>query len=115
MRELQNYEFTSTEAQQQFDELMEELKQELLNTQFNQMAGAMGNVSPEHMQAMKDMFNALNRMLEQREAGEPIDPSFEQFMEQYGDFFPRQSRRPSTSCSSRWRSRWRRCRRCSTR
>ncbi|MBA2610300.1 MAG: hypothetical protein H0U92_15285 [Actinobacteria bacterium] len=88
VRELQNYEFASAEAQQKFDELMEELKQELLNTQFNQMAGAMGNVSPENMQAMKDMFNALNRMLEQREAGEPIDPSFEQFMDQYGDFFP---------------------------
>ncbi len=88
VRELQNYEFASPEAQQKFDELMEELKQELLNTQFNQMAGAMGNVSPENMQAMKDMFNALNRMLEQREAGEPIDPSFEQFMDQYGDFFP---------------------------
>jgi uncharacterized protein with von Willebrand factor type A (vWA) domain len=88
VRELQQYEFTSSEAQQRFDELMEELKQELLNTQFNQMMGSMGNVSPEQMQAMKDMFNALNRMLEQREAGEPIDPSFEQFMSQYGEFFP---------------------------
>ncbi|MEY2399049.1 MAG: hypothetical protein QOJ00_2223 [Actinomycetota bacterium] len=88
VRELQNYEFTSQEAREQFEQLMEELKQELLNTQFNQMAGAMGNVSPENMQAMKDMFNALNRMLEQREAGEPIDPSFEQFMDQYGGFFP---------------------------
>ncbi len=88
VRELQNYEFTSSEAREQFEQLMDELRQELLNTQFNQMAGAMGNVSPESMQAMKDMFNALNRMLEQREAGEPIDPSFEQFMDQYGDFFP---------------------------
>src|SRR5579863_10380843 len=40
------------------------------------------------MQRTKDMFDALNRMLEQREAGEPIDPSFEQFMERFGDFFP---------------------------
>ena len=30
----------------------------------------------------------LNRMIEQREAGEPIDPSFESFMEQFGDLFP---------------------------
>ena len=27
-------------------------------------------------------------MLEQRERGEELDPSFEQFMEQYGDMFP---------------------------
>jgi uncharacterized protein with von Willebrand factor type A (vWA) domain len=88
VRELQNYDFESAEARQQFEELMEELKKELLNTQFNQMMGSMGDVSPEQMQAMKDMFNALNRMLEQREAGEPIDPSFEQFMSEFGQFFP---------------------------
>ncbi|MEY2417606.1 MAG: hypothetical protein QOG90_286 [Actinomycetota bacterium] len=88
VRELQNYDFESAEARQQFEELMEELKKELLNTQFNQMMGSMGDVSPEQMQAMKDMFNALNRMLEQREAGEPIDPSFEQFMREFGQFFP---------------------------
>ena len=76
VRELQNYEFESQQAREQFEQLMEELKQELLNTQFNQMMGAMGNVSPDQIQEMKDMFNALNRMLEQREAGEPIDPSF---------------------------------------
>ncbi len=29
-----------------------------------------------------------NQMLEQREAGEEIDPSFENFMERYGDMFP---------------------------
>ena len=27
-------------------------------------------------------------MIEQREQGEPLDPSFEDFMEQFGDFFP---------------------------
>src|SRR4029079_380952 len=61
---------------------------ELMQSYFNQMAEGMANVSPEQMQRMKDMFNALNRMLEQREAGEEIDPSFEQFMQQFGDFFP---------------------------
>ena len=35
---------------------------------------------------MKDMMAALNEMIERRERGE--DPRFEQFMEQYGDFFP---------------------------
>ena len=35
---------------------------------------------------MKDMLAALNEMLERRERGE--DPRFEEFMEQFGDFFP---------------------------
>jgi uncharacterized protein with von Willebrand factor type A (vWA) domain len=88
VRELQEYEFTSSEAREKFDELMDKLRQQLMQSYFNQMAGAMSDVSPEQMQRMKDMFNALNRMLEQRESGEPLDPTFEQFMQQYGDFFP---------------------------
>jgi len=88
VRALQEYEFTSSEARERFDELMDKLRQQLMQSYFNQMAGALQNTSPEQMQAMKDMFNALNRMLEQREAGEPIDPSFESFMEQFGQFFP---------------------------
>jgi uncharacterized protein with von Willebrand factor type A (vWA) domain len=88
VKALQEYEFTSSEAREKFDELMDQLRQQLMQSYFNQMAGALQNTSPEQTQAMKDMFNSLNRMLEQREAGEAIDPSFEQFMEQFGQFFP---------------------------
>ncbi len=88
VRELQNYEWTSDEARQQFEELMEQLRQELVQSFFNQMSGALQNMDPAKIQRMRDMFDALNRMLEQRERGEPLDPSFEQFMERFGDFFP---------------------------
>ena len=88
VRELQQYEWTSDEARQAFEELMEELRQQVTQSYFNQMAGAMQNPDPAAMQRTKDMFDALNRMLEQRQAGEPIDPSFEEFMERFGDFFP---------------------------
>ncbi len=37
---------------------------------------------------MRDAYDALNRMLEQRERGEELDPSFEEFMEHFGDMFP---------------------------
>ena len=53
---------------------------------FDQMSGAMQSMTPEDMARMKDMLAALNEMLERRERGE--DPQFEEFMEQYGDFFP---------------------------
>jgi len=88
VRELQQYEWTSDDARQAFEELMEELRKEVAQSYFNQMAGAMQNPDPAAMQRTKDMFDALNHMLEQREAGEPIDPSFEEFMERFGDFFP---------------------------
>ncbi|HVM68193.1 MAG TPA: hypothetical protein VMU14_25165 [Acidimicrobiales bacterium] len=88
VRELQNYEWTSDEARQQFEELMEQLRQEVVQSYFNQMSGALQNIDPAQLQRTKDMFDALNRMLEQREAGQPIDPSFEEFMDRFGDFFP---------------------------
>ena len=88
VRELQQYEWTSEQARQQFEQLMDELRQELVQSYFNQMSGALQNPDPAQMQRMKDMFDSLNRMLEQREQGQPIDPSFEQFMERFGDFFP---------------------------
>jgi len=86
VRGLQNYEFESNQAQQRFEELLERLRQELINQQFSQMSDAMSNMSPEDMARMKDMMAELNRMLEQRANGE--EPDFEKFMEEYGDFFP---------------------------
>ncbi len=86
VRSLQNYEFESNEAQQAFEELVDQLRQELVNQQFSQMAGAMENMSPEDMARMKDMMAELNKMLEQKANGE--EPDFEKFMEDYGDFFP---------------------------
>src|SRR6476661_6760853 len=88
VRELQQYEFTSTEAREKFEQLMEQLREELVKSYFNQMSGAMQNVSPEDMQRMKDMFAELNQLLEMRERGEDTQPAFEQFMDRYGDFFP---------------------------
>ena len=73
-------------ARQRFEELMEELKKQLLDSMFNQLQQGMSEMSPEQLQRMKDMLAELNQMLEQRERGE--EPDFEGFMERYGDFFP---------------------------
>ena len=88
VRGLQNYEFVSSEARQHFEELMEKLRQEVAKTYFDQMSEALSNPDPEQLAHMREGFDALNRMIEQREAGEPIDPSFESFMEKFGDMFP---------------------------
>ncbi|TML63280.1 MAG: hypothetical protein E6G17_06110 [Actinobacteria bacterium] len=88
VRELNEYDFTSSEAREKFDELMDKLRQQLMQSYFNEMAGSMSDVSPEQMARMKDMFAALNQLLEQRERGEDTTESFQRFMEQFGDFFP---------------------------
>ncbi len=86
VRELQQYDFTSSEAREHFEELVEKLKEQLMQQYVDQMSGAVENMTPEDMARMKDMFAELNQMLEQRARGE--EPDFDGFMERFGDFFP---------------------------
>ncbi|CAN5886984.1 VWA domain-containing protein [soil metagenome] len=91
VRELSdNYDFTSSEARERFEELTQQLRDQLAQRWFNQMAGAMGDVSPEALARTKDMLAELNQMLEARAAGR--EPDFEGFMERFGDFFPENPR-----------------------
>ncbi|HEY3238259.1 MAG TPA: hypothetical protein VGL92_01750 [Acidimicrobiia bacterium] len=85
-RELSHYDFADNEARRRFEELRDELRQQLVQSQFNRMAQGMADMSPERMQALKDMLAELNAMLAAREAGE--EPDFAGFMERHGQFFP---------------------------
>ena len=86
VRELSEYDFESAEAKQRFDDLLDQLRQQLMQQALDQMSSAVQNMTPEAMQRMKDMMSALNEMLERQQRGE--DPGFEQFMDEFGDFFP---------------------------
>ena len=86
VRELSAYDFESAEAAQRFEQLMDRLRQQLMQQSVDQMSSAMQNMSPEAMQRMKDMMAALNEMIERHQRGE--DPGFGQFMQEFGDFFP---------------------------
>jgi uncharacterized protein with von Willebrand factor type A (vWA) domain len=85
---LQHHEFVSSEARERFEELMEELRQQVAEMYFEGMSEALSSTDPEQMARMRSAMDALNTMLEQRARGEELNPSFEQFMEQYGDMFP---------------------------
>ena len=86
VRGLQNYDFESSEAQQRFDELMDKLREQLMQQFVDQMSGAMQNMSAQDMARMKDMMASLNDMLDRHANGE--DPRFDEFMSEFGDFFP---------------------------
>jgi uncharacterized protein with von Willebrand factor type A (vWA) domain len=86
VKDLQNYDFTSSEAREKFEELLDKLRQQLMQNTVDKMSSAMQNMSPEGMQAMKDMLADLNQMMERQQNGE--DPKFEEFMEKHGEFFP---------------------------
>ena len=85
---LQHYDFVSSEARERFEELVEELRREMADTFFEGASDALSSMDPEQMARMRDAYDALNTMLEQRERGDDLDPSFEEFMAQFGDMFP---------------------------
>src|SRR5687768_4982923 len=85
-RELSQYDFADNEARRRFEELRQQLREQLLQSQFNRMAQGMADMSPERTGALKDMLAELNAMLAAREAGESED--FAGFMERHGQFFP---------------------------
>ena len=85
VKELQNYEFLDPEAQHKFQELVEQLRQAMTNSFFNDVQQMVEQMSEGDLQRMKDMVRDLNDLMTQRMRGE--EPDFDGFMQQYGDMF----------------------------
>jgi len=87
---LQSYEFTSSQARERFDQLLDRLRQQVMQSYFNQMAGAMQASTPEQLERTREMLDALNQLIEQRAAGSPDggEKAFGDFMARFGDLFP---------------------------
>ena len=85
IQQLQDYDFMDPEARDKFNELLDALKQQMMQNFFQDMKQQLQDMSPEDMEGLKNMIQALNQMLRDRAMGE--DPDFEGFMEQYGEYF----------------------------
>lgn len=88
IRQLQHYEFLSSDARERFEALVEDLRRQVADTYTKGMSEALGSLDAEGLARMRDAFDALNKMIEQRDRNEPLDPSFEDFMDRFGDLFP---------------------------
>lgn len=85
LKELQDYEWMDSGAEQQYRELMDDLQKKVAETYFQNINEGMRNMTPENMSAVKDMLHDLNQMMRDREAGRESD--FEHFMKKWGDMF----------------------------
>ena len=85
---LSNYEFISSEAREEFEAMMAELRADILETYFENTKQALGDSDESTWDELHDMMDALSTMIEQDQRGEPLDPSFDDFMAKYGDYFP---------------------------
>jgi uncharacterized protein with von Willebrand factor type A (vWA) domain len=86
IKDLQNYEFMDPEAWRMFRELMQSLQQQMLQPFMQGMQQALGNMTPQDLQRMREMMSDLNRML--RERAEGREPDFQAFKDKWGQSFP---------------------------
>jgi uncharacterized protein with von Willebrand factor type A (vWA) domain len=86
MRKLQSYDFFDADAKQQFEDLLNSLRQQMMQPFMQGMQNALSKLTPEDLQRMREMIQDLNRMLAQKANGE--EPDFEAFKQKWGDFFP---------------------------
>ena len=84
MRGLQPYEFENSEAEEKYEELLNQLRQSMMKQFMSEMSESLQQMTPEDMQRIKEMIRDLNEMLER---GRGDDEAFREFMQKYGDMF----------------------------
>lgn len=86
LKGLENYEFTSAETEQRYQDLADRLREQIVGSYLKDMTDAVEGMTLQNMARIKDMMAELNAMLEARQRGE--EPDFDGFMERFGDMFP---------------------------
>ncbi len=83
---LRDYDFMDQEARQQFEELVESLRQQVMQQYFQGLKQSAGAMTPEMMREMGQMVRDLNQLLDEHRHGD--DSGFEDFMKKWGKYFP---------------------------
>ena len=81
IRQLKDYEFIEPKAAQKYQELLEQLQQQVLGSYFKNMRESLKDLTPERMERTRQMLRDLDRALRERMEGG--DPDFEAFQRQY--------------------------------
>ncbi len=91
IKQLQEYEFMEPRAEQKFQELLDELKQGVVDTYFKDMQRSLETMSQGDVQALREMVRDLNQLMRQKLEGVPpeqLQASYEQFKQKWGQLFP---------------------------
>lgn len=92
VQELSGYEWRSPEARQKYDQIKDLLGREMLDQRFSGMKQALENATDEDRQAVNEMLNDLNDLLEKHSRGEDTPEDFRDFMDKHGQHFPENPR-----------------------
>lgn len=92
VQELSEYDWRSAEARQKYDQIKDLLGREMLDQRFAGMKQALENATDEDRQAVNEMLNDLNDLLDKHSRGEDTDQDFRDFMAKHGQHFPENPR-----------------------
>jgi uncharacterized protein with von Willebrand factor type A (vWA) domain len=85
VKEFSQYDFIDDGAQSKFQELMDKLKKQAMQSFARDLEQRLQNLTPEAIAGMRQFARKLNEMLEQRMCGEK--PDFDGFMKEFGEMF----------------------------
>lgn len=86
VEELAGYDWTSAEAQELYQRILDGLRHEVIEQRFRGLSQALSD--PAAQQSMAEMLRDLNALLERHARGEDTTDQFAEFMRRHGDYFP---------------------------
>jgi uncharacterized protein with von Willebrand factor type A (vWA) domain len=92
VRELADYDWRSAEARQKYEQIRDLLGREMLDQRFAGMKQALENATDEDRQAVNDMLDDLNELLDKHAQGQDSEQDFQDFMAKHGQYFPENPR-----------------------
>ena len=92
VQELSEYQWRSEEAKQKYEQIKDLLGREMLDQRFAGMKQALENASDEDRQAVNEMLDDLNDLLDKHAGGEDTQEDFDNFMAKHGQYFPENPR-----------------------
>lgn len=92
VQELSDYNWRSPEARQKYEQIKDLLGREMLDQRFAGMKQALENATDEDRQAVNEMLDDLNELLDKHSRGEDSQQDFQDFMAKHGQHFPENPR-----------------------
>ncbi len=86
--ELAEYDWRSPEARQRYEQIKDLLGREMLDQRFAGMKQALENATDSDRQAVAEMLDDLNDLLDKHSRGEDSPQDFDDFMAKHGQYFP---------------------------
>src|SRR3954451_12377170 len=85
--ELRDYDWQSSEAPDDYEQILDLLGREMLDQRFAGMKQALENATDEDRAAINEMLTDLNELLDKHGSGADTPEDFDEFMSKHGDFF----------------------------